>query len=179
MSTTCKWNNGKQEFAGDAQFISAGVITANQQIANSTTETVLISETVYANTLDSTGKHFRITLAGEISSDGSDDVTLTLRYGTTDILELTTVSLANEDDKQWKAEFIGRIHTTGASGKIVASGRMDVETGTAALIVNDTAAAGVSVDLTADGSLNVTSKWDGAAADSDIIAMIGFIEFFN
>ena len=147
-------------------------------MANSTTETALISETIYANTLNSAGMHFRVTLAGELSSDGSGDVTLTLRYGTTDILALATVSLANEDDKQFKAEFIGRVHTTGATGKVVASARIDIEQGTPLIFAADTAAAGTTVNLTADGSLNVTAHWDAAAADSDIIAMVGFIELF-
>ena len=56
---------------------------------------------------------------------------------------------------------------------------MDIEQGTPLLVVNDTDAAGVTVDLTADGSLNVTADWDASSADNDIIAMVGFIEFFN
>jgi len=179
MGTKCEFINGKQVFSGDAQFISGGKISANQQVANDATETALISETVYGNTLKDTTMHFRVTLGGEISSSGSEDITLTLRYGTTDILALTTTSLPNEDDKQWKVVFEGRIHTAGASGKVVAAGRLVNEMTGMADVVLDTAAAGVSVDLTADGSLNVTADWDAAHADADIIAMYGFIEFFN
>lgn len=179
MGTTCEMVHGKQVFGGDAQFISGGKITANQQLVSSTTETVILSETIYANTLKSTGMHFRITLAGELSSTGSGDLTLKVRYGTTDILTLTTASLANEDDVQWRTVVEGRIHTAGASGKVVATGRIDIEQSTPMMFAADTAAAGVSVDLTADGSLNVTADWDASSADNDIIAMIGFIEFFN
>ncbi len=179
MSTKCKYNNGKQNFSSDAQFISTGVIESNQQVVNTTDETVLISETIYADTLTDTKMHFRVTLAGEISSDGSDDITFTLRYDTTDILELATVSLANEDDDTFRLTFEGRVHTAGASGKIVAVGKFEVDQGTPLYFWNDTANTGTSVDLTADGSLNVTGKWDGAAADSDIIVTVGFIELFN
>lgn len=180
MPTTCKYTSaGRQEFDGTAQIIAAGTISANQQVANSTDETVLLSETIGGGELADTQTHFRLVLAGEISSTGTGDCTLTLRYGTTDILALATVSLADEDDKQWRLEIVGRVHTTGASGKVVASGRMNIEQGTPLLVAGDTAAAGVSVDLTAAGSLNVTAEWDAASADNDIIAMIGYIEFFK
>jgi len=177
--TRCEIVNGKQIFSGDAQMIAGGKITSNQQLVSSTTETVMLTETIYANTLASTGMGFRVTLAGEISSTGTGDATLNLRYGTTDILSMVTVGLADEDDKQWRMVIEGRIHTAGATGKVVATGRMNIEQGTPLLVVNDTAAAGVTVDLTADGSLNVTADWDASSADNDIIAMIGFIEFFN
>jgi hypothetical protein len=179
MPTTCKYISGRQVFDGNAQVVAGGCISSNQQVANTTNEVALLSETVLANELDGSDIHFRVTLAGEISSTGTGDCTLTLRYGSTDILALTTVSLADEDDKQWRAVIEGRIHTTGASGKIVATGRMNIEQGTALLVVNDTAAAGASVDLTVDGSLNVTAQWDAASTDNDIIAMIGFIEFYR
>jgi hypothetical protein len=179
MGTKCEFVKGKQRFNGDAMFVSGTTITANQQVVSSTTETALISETIYANTLKSTGMHFRVTIAGEISSTGTGDCTFTLRYGTTDILALATVSLANEDDKQFKLEFIGRVHTVGSSGKVVASARMDVEQGTPLLFTADTAAAGATVNTTADGSLNVTAHWDASSADNDVLATIGFIEYFN
>lgn len=180
MPTTCTYTSaGRQEFDGTAQIIAAGTISSNQQVATSTTETVLLSETIGANELNDTQTHFRITLAGEISSTGTGDCTLTLRYGTTDVLAMATVGLADEDDKQWRLVIEGRVHTTGASGKIVATGRMNIEQSTPLLVVGDTAAAGVSVDLTAAGSLNVTAHWDASSADNDIIAMVGFIEFYK
>ncbi len=88
MGTNCKFKNGKQVFSNDAQMISGGTVSTNVQVANTTTETVLVSETIYGDTLDATTMSFRVTLAGEISADTAHDVTLTLRYGTTDILAL-------------------------------------------------------------------------------------------
>jgi hypothetical protein len=179
MGTKCEFVNGKQVFSSDAQMISGGSISANVQVANTTTETVLVSETIYANTLKSTTMGFRVTLAGEISSTGTGDCTFTLRYGTTDTLAIATVGLADEDDKQFKLVYEGRVHTTGATGKLVATGRIDIEQGTPLMFAADTAAAGVTTNLTADGSINVTAHWDAASADNDVIAMIGHIEFFN
>jgi len=182
MGTKCKWKNGHQVFSENSQFISVGAIESNQQIVSDSVETVLVSETIPANMFNSTSMHFRITICGELSSDGSSaggDLSLTLRYGTTDILALTTVSLANEDDKQFKYICDGRIHTIGSSGKIVASAKMDVAQGTPLYFFAYTAAAGVTANLTVAGSINVTADWEASSADNDIIAMIGYIEYFN
>ncbi len=179
MGTKCKFNNGKQNFSGDAQFISTGSIEENQQVVSSTAETVLISETIYADTLKDTKMHFRVTLAGELSSSGSGDITFTLRYGTTDILAVVSAALANEDDKWFKLEIVGRVHTVGSSGKVVASGKLTVAQSTPLFFYADTAAAGATVDTTADGSLNVTSEWDNSSGDDDVIVTVGFIELFN
>lgn len=177
--TNCKMNKEFQEFGGNPQFISAGKISANAVVGNSTTETNIFAQTIPAGLLDAATKQFRLSLCGTISSDGTDDVTLTLRYGTTDILAVVTVSLPDEDDKAIKLVFEGRIHTTGASGKVVATGTLVNEATGMAAIVKSTAVAGVSVDLTAESTLNVSAHWDGQAATSTITVHSGILEFFN
>lgn len=157
---------------------AGGILTANQQVANSTTETAVVTETVYGGTLNTAGMTFRATIVGEISSTGTGDCTFTLRYGTTDILAIPTVSLADEDDKPFKLEFWGRVHTAGATGKVVASAHLYVYQGTPLQWLVDTANTGATVDLTADGSLNITAHWDAASADNDVIVTSGVIQFF-
>lgn len=180
LKTVCETKGTFQVFSGAPQMISGGgILSANQQVVNSTTETAVVTETIYGNTLDTVGQTFRVTLVGEISSDGSDDITMTLRYGTTDILAVVTTALANEDDTPFKLEYFGRVHTAGSSGKVVATGHMYVFQGTPLTFMTDTANSGATVDLTANGSLNVTAHWDGAAADSDIIVTAAVIEFFD
>ena len=61
---------------------------------------------------------------------------------------------------------------------MVASGIGYFFQGTPLTFMTDTANTGASVDLTADGSLNVTAHWDNASADDDIIVTSGIIEFF-
>lgn len=180
MGTKCKFDKGIQVFSGEPQMISVGGnVLTNQQIVNSTTETVLLTQTIYAKIFNAVSMGFRVFMAGEISSDGTDDITFTLRYGTTDILELVTVTLANIDDAPFKVEYTGHILTSGASGKIVASAFGTFFQTTPLYFASDTANTGATVDLTADGSLNVTGKWDGAAADSDVIITHGWIELYN
>jgi hypothetical protein len=160
---------------------AGGNITSNQQIANTTDETVLITETIYGNTLDSTSMCFRVFIGGEISANAAHDITFTLRYGAVDILELITVTLVAENDKPFKVEYTGHILTAGASAKIVASGHMTVFQTTPMYFESDTPNTGqaAALDLTTAGSLNVTGKWDNANANSDVIATHGWIQFYN
>lgn len=179
MSTKCKFNNGFQNFSGTPQFISAGTINTNVEF-DSGTEGVIFTETIPASTLNSAYMQFRLTLAGTISSDGSDDITFRLRYGTTDILEtVVTAALPDEDDKAFLLTYTGRIHTTGATGKVVAVGLLQNEMTGMADVIKTTAAAGVTVDLTAAGSINVTGQWDDTDATTDIFVHTGFLELFN
>lgn len=180
MGTKCEFKNGLQVFSSKPQMVAVGgMVTSNQQVANTGTETVVLTETVYGNTLDSTGMAFRVFLAGEISSTGTGDCTFTLRYGTTDILALATVTLANEDDKAFKVEFTGHVLTAGSSGKVLASAFGTFFQTTPMYFAADTANTGATVNLTADGSLNVTAHWDAASADNDVIVTHGWIEFYN
>lgn len=179
MGTQCKFINGKQRFFSDAMFVSAGVIEENELLTNSTDETVLLSETIYGNTLNNTAMNFKAWLAGTISSDGTDDCVFTLRYGSTDILALTTVSLPNEDDKNFLLEFWGRVHTTGATGKVVATGKFVTDMTGIADIIGGTVVAGATVDLTADGSLNITADWDDGSADTEVNVTSGAIQLFS
>lgn len=180
MGTKCKFKNGFQIFSSDPQMMSTGGnILTNQRLVSSVTETVVLTQTVYANTLDATSMSFRVFLGGEISSGGVGDCTLTLRYGTTDILAVLTAALANEDDKTFKAEWTGHILTAGATGKIIAIAFMTVFQGTPLYFASDTANTGTTIDLTANGSLNVTAHWDNNSADDDIIVTHGWVELYN
>jgi len=171
-----------QVFSSTPQMISAaGNITSNQRVHTSTAETVLITETIYGKHLNATSMCFRVFMGGEISSEGTGDMTFTLRYGTTDILELATATLLNEDDTPFKVEYTGHVLTAGSSGKIIASAWTSVFQGAPLYFASDTPLTGqaAAMDLTADGSLNVTGKWDVSSADCDIIVTHGWIEFYN
>ncbi|MCG8670202.1 MAG: hypothetical protein MI867_12365 [Pseudomonadales bacterium] len=177
MGTKCTYKNGHQVFSGKSMFISGGGITENATIVNSTDETVLLTDTL--SVVPETGFQFKITLAGSISSDGTDDLTLQLRWGTTDILAFTTVSYPNEDDKAFYLEIVGRIHTVGSSGKVVAGGKLHMEATGMSTQVKTTAAAGVTADTSAGAALDITGQFDGANADSDILVHTAIIEYMN
>ena len=182
MGTKCKFKNGMQIFSSTPQMISAGGnILTNQQLVSSTSETAVLSETIYANTFDSTSMSFRVFIAGEISgaAGGTADCTLILNYGATDVLAIELSNLVAENDKPFKAEWTGHILTAGATGKIVCSAWASVFQATPLLFATDVALTGVTVDLTANGSLNVTADWDASSADNDVIVTHGWIELYN
>lgn len=181
VNTRSTGRGGFQVFSGSPQMISAGGILtgANQQVANSTTETAVITETIPASVMSVAGVTFHVALWGEISSSGSGDITLTLRYGTTDILAVVTTALANEDDKPFKLEYWGRVLTAGATGKVLCTGIGYFFQATPLTFMTDTANTGATVNLTAAGAFNVTAHWDNASADDDIIVTGGFIQLFD
>lgn len=172
--------NQAQIFSDFPQMISTGGnILTNQQHDNDLAEAEMFSQTIYANTFNATSMGFRLTLGGEISSSGGGDITLDLNYGSTTILALLSVGLAAENDKTFRAIFEGHILTTGATGKVVAVGQLDVAQGTHLTFMADTANTGTTVDLTADGSMNVVADWDNASADDDLIITYGWLQLFN
>jgi len=178
-STKCKYNNGLQMFYNNPMFVAAGTISENEEF-DSVTEAAIFSTTIPAGTFNSTNMHFRLTLGGHISSDGSDDLTLSLNFGSTAVLAtLVTSTYPNEDDKAFICEYVGRIHTAGASGKVVAQGRLMMEATGMADIKKSTAVAGVSVVLTTVTSINVSADWDGTATDTDIIVTYGVLELYT
>ena len=182
MGTKCKFKNGWQVFSSTPQMVSAGGnVLTNQQLVSSTTETSMLSETIYANTFDSTSMCFRVFVAGEISgaAGGTADCTLILNYGATDILAVEISNLVAENDKPFKVEWTGHILTTGASGKIVCSAWANVFQAAPLVFATDVALTGVTVDLTAAGSLNVTADLDASSADNDVIITHGWIELYN
>lgn len=181
MATKCKFKNGFQVFSAEPQMVSAGGnITSNQQVVSTTNETVILTQTVYGNTLDATSMCFRVFIGGEVSAAAATpDCMLTLRYNTTDILEIELLNLVQEDDKTFKAEWTGHVLTAGSSGKIVAVAFATVVQTTPVYFAADTANAGTTVNLTVDGSLNVTAEWSASSGDNDIIVTHGWIELYN
>jgi len=179
MSTKCKWINGVQTFYNTPMMIACGTISENAEF-DSETEAAIFSTTIPVDTFNDTNMHFRITLGGHISSGGADDLTLSLNFGSTAVLAtLITSDYPNEDDKAFICEYVGRIHTTGSTGKVVAQGRLMMEASAMADIKKSTAVAGVTVDLTAVTTINVSADWDGTTADTDIIVTYGVLELFT
>lgn len=181
MGTQARYINGALVFYDKAMHLSTGGnVTTNQIIADDGDEIVLVTDTVYANTLNSTSCGFRAVMKGEISaSAGTESIVITLRYGTTDILAITTGALVNEATKPFEVEFTGHILTTGATGKVICTGIMYIFQVTPLTYMTDTANTGKTVDLTADGSLNITGDWSAADADADIEVTHGWVEYFR
>ena len=182
MSTECKFKNGMQVFSDSPQMISAGGNkTSNQTLATSTTQTVLITETIYANTIraSDTSFGFRAYVGGEITENaGTGDITFHLRYGTTDIIAVATVGLLAEADKPFKLEFSGGMLATGF---LVGIGMVTTFQSTMLSTAGKTALTGVDTSalIIADGSMNVTATWDTSHGSNKIMVTHGWFQFYN
>lgn len=134
---------------------------------------------------DSLGLDFNFVLDiwGTISSDSTDDATIDINViepdGTSVTLcTVTTVALADEDDKDYHLKIIGRVtlEQSGAtSGKIAAFAVMNVRQVTPLVFSGGSAIAGVSADFRNGLALEVTCNWDDDSADTDmfVVAAVG------
>jgi len=179
--TSAKIRNQAQIFSNFPQMISTGGnMLTNQRLHTSTSETTMLTQTIYANTLNATTMGFKVSMGGEISSEGTGDATFILKYGASPILTLATAGLLNEDDIPFMLTFEGHVLTAGAAGRILAVAQIDVnQAGGHLTFMSDTANTGAAVDLTADGSINVTADWDVSSGDCDVIFTYGWVQLFN
>lgn len=157
----------------------ASTIESNQTISNSTAETEIIATPeLKAGDVSNTKTRFRAFVGGlHTSTVTNDTIVWTLRYGTTDILELTvTQATSNSNGVLTQVAFDGRIHTAGASGKVVALGEARHNSTTKVEVLGATANAGVTIDWTDLDDLNVTAKLGTANATTALTCQVGYIE---
>lgn len=179
-STKAKWNKGSLQFYSHPMMLKGSTISENEEFDSTAEAAVFTSDSFPASFFNSTDMHFRLTLAGHISSDSTDDITFVLKYNTTVLLNtIVTSALPNEQDYAFRLEYVGRIHTTGASGKIVCHGSLTNEMTAMADIHHVAAVGGAAVGLTTAGTLNVTADWSDDDADTDIFVQFGLLELFN
>lgn len=141
---------------------------------NSTTETEIYRSELISPDALRNGFNFNLQGFGTIGSDGSDDVTLSVKAiepdGTAvELFTVTTVSIPDEDDKAFFLVLNGRVvlEQAGAvSGKIAGGGIMTCRFATPLIFSGLSAAAGVAVDFRNGIHLVITADWDDAAATS-------------
>lgn len=127
---------------------------------------------------DTLGRHFNflLDLAGIVGSDGTDDATITIEAVEPDgtavtLATITTVSLANEDDKAFFIRALGRVtlEQVGAtSGKIFVAALMEALQGTPLRFHGASAEAGAAVDFRNGFYIDVNVAWDDTDATTRI-----------
>ena len=184
MGTKSKFTKGKLVFSGDPIISSAGGCIGSVVTTTSTNATVLMSDPMYANTLNSADLQFKVTIGGLITSS-SGVCTLTLKYNSTAIETLTfSNTKLKETNKPWQAVWEGSLVTASTVAKAFVTGQLEQQFSTAATAYNgSTAATGSSntFNLKTDSTLgfNVTAEWDKANGAGSITACHGRIEYFN
>jgi len=167
------WQNPGGEVDLDGLLPDLNVAANNTDGSDEPLEVPCFSQTIPAGYLDDASINFRGYVSGLKSGDNTSDTTIQLRIGVsggtmTDIVNVTTVANPDEDDKAFVLEFFGRIHTVGATGKVVAQMRFDDEATGMAQLLDTTAAAGVTVNLVTADTIDITLDDDQANPDASV-----------
>lgn len=145
-------------------------------LANSTTETTLVgtgegSLTIQKNSL-AVGKTFKVVARGYYSNTGTPTLTIKLKAGSTVLLTsgaiTTTTSASN---RAFVFNGLVTVYSLGASGTVRGQGEVS-ELGSAVTGIASTST--VTVDSTANNTLNLTAQW-GAASSSNTITITNLV----
>lgn len=162
--------------------------TADQTIANTTTETTLFGTGVGNLTLPASfwfvGRQIRIRLAGTIATTLTPTADIKLKYGSTVLLDSTALALpVLTGTNPWKIEATITCRSTGASGSVGAEMDIELTSGGvvvgAALKVAILPVAPTTIDTTSASALDVTFTWGTASALDTITTKTALVEFLN
>lgn len=156
-------------------------VTADKNIASSTTETTLIgtmagiNKTIGASHLTA-GKTYRFKLTGYIGNTGTPTIRVKIKLGSTVILDSTAVTMVTITGSQmFKVEGEITCRTIGASGTVI--GQADFQYYSTQTTVNRmsiVSTSAVTYDTTAIGAFDITAQW-GTNSASNTITSTNFI----
>lgn len=149
-------------------------LVASQTVANTTTETLLLTDAMPAGSLIP-GRVLRTIAMGTYSTaNASATLIIRLKMGGITLLE-TSSTAGNATEAPWKVELTTTIRTTGASGTEVSyiSATFNNSEDDAAETVEH------SIDTTIAEDITLTVQWDEANAGNTITITQGFVEFLG
>lgn len=159
-------------------FTQAAAVT----VANTTNETTVVSSTAEGTLTiqknsTSVGKTFRVKARGYYSNTGTPTLTVKLKAGSTVLLTsgaITTTTAASNRAFEFEGEVT--VYSLGSSGTVRGQGSVS-EFGSAVTGIASTAA--VTVDTTANQTLNITVQWGTASASNTITITNVVVEELN
>lgn len=160
--------------------------TATRTIANTVTETSLLSTGVGTLTLPANffvaGKTIRITIGGNVADTGTPTVQLRLKVGGTTLIDsgaITFSSLTTTEEFRCVADIVCR--TAGVGGTVAGDVWLTYDTSSGSSAVNglDIPVATASLDTTVSGALDLTFQWGTASASNTISSFIASVEVLN
>ena len=187
------WNDSTQEalqtFVSGIEQTLVGVIftqTADQTIADTTTETTLFGTGVGTLTLPANfwvvGKTIRIEIHGDFADTGNPTVDIHVFYGATKISDSSPITLSGlSGTEEWETTVIITCRSVGATGTVetVIDWEYETTTGSSAIERLDVSGTLTTIDTTASGVLDVTFQWGTAAAANTITSEVGYVEVLN
>lgn len=156
--------------------------TSNVNVSNTTTTTSLLdtgvgTKTIPANTLVA-GKTIRIMLGGMFRWDGSSTLLFEVTFAGVQMAITPSIAPNSLAYHAWQMVFYITCRTAGASGTVYPSGIFFQSIGMGNEGFNYSVAP-ITVDTTANQTLDVTAKWSATGANNSVLAETGSIEILN
>ena len=153
--------------------------TATATVANTVTETTLISTGVGSVTLPATflvaGRTVRLVIRGIMTATGADTLDLKVKLGGTTLVSTGAITPAAMTDEGWEVAVDITCRTTGATGTVFAQGMAIIDNVT----YNMAATTTTTVDTTGTLAVDVTATWGVAALGNSVRSTNAVVEVVN
>ena len=187
------WNDSTQKalqtFTSGIEQTLVGVIftqTADQTIANTTTETTLFGTGVGTLTLPANfwvvGKTIRIEIHGDFADTGNPTAQIRVKLDAVELSDSTAITLSGlGGTEEWETEVIITCRSVGGSGTLetVVDWEYETTTGSSAIERLDIGGTLQTVDTTQSDTLDVTFAWGTANALNTLTSEVGFVTVLN
>lgn len=154
--------------------------TASVTVANTITETTLTGSGIGSLTLNANyltvGKSIRIRASGFHSAVSNPNIRIRVKFGSTTILDTTSVSSRNSTNGGWTIDAVIACRTTGVSGTVIGQGQYTETGGNVHQMVNTTT---TTVNTTTSQAITVTAEWGTASASNTITCTNLEVEALN
>jgi hypothetical protein len=172
-------SSGLVEWASSAIFTQTDTAT----VSNSTSEDSIFSTgrgslSLPANFL-TVGKTLKIKLMGWINATSNPNLTLRLKYGTTDISSDTHAMTSTDSNSVFTLEYIVTCRTVGASGTVFVQGTVTYERTDDLHQILNAKTATVTIDTTAAEAIDMTAEFSAASGNNNINITNAIVEVIN
>jgi len=175
------YNNGMNENISTVGFTQ----TASATVANTTTETSILSTGVGTKTLPANflvaGKTVRIKVEGYVSNLLTPTIQIRVKLGSTVVLDTTAVTMTTiTGNRRFNAESTITCRTTGASGTVFSQGEARYFTiASTANSIDMINTAATTINTTTTQAIDVMVTWGTANASNSITSTNATIEILN
>lgn len=158
-------------------------ITSSTTVANTTTETTLMTGPTLPANFFVAGKTVHISAYGvyDTKADPCGTLDMKVKLGSTVILDTGAIAVsAGMRYRGWILEGYITCRTVGSSGTVMAQGTFTLAISTANGTYTDMEnTAAITIDTTASQALTVTAQWQTANASNTITNSVGIVEVLN
>lgn len=160
--------------------------TADQTIADTTTETTMFGTGVGTLTLPANfwtvGKTIRFEIHGDFADTGNPTAQVQVYQGATSLIDSGAITLSGlTGTEEWETHVIITCRSVGATGTLetIIDWEYETTTGSSAIERLDVQGTTTVIDTTASQVLDATFQWGTAAAANTLTSEVGLVEVLN